>query len=103
MADALQPAWDRMQHYAASVAYDPGSRRFALTYPYGGVIACWETSGSFAGLVDVPKVSGLAFDMHAGFASNELGEIYRLDLSAMRANLYAKFPGMQRDNHLYLA
>ena len=102
-AEAPQEAWNRMQHYAASIAYDPDSKRFALSCPYGSVIACWEAGGDFAGLIEVPKVSGLAFDMHGGFASNELGETYRLDLSTMRAGLHAKLPGVQWDNHLYLA
>lgn len=103
LADAPQAAWDRMKHYAASVACDPASNRIALTCPYGGVIGCWEADGRFAGTIDVPKGSGIAFGMRQGFASNELGEVYRLDLPAMRAELHESFHGMQWDNHLYLA
>lgn len=102
-ADAPQEAWDRMKHYAASVAWDPASKRFALSCPLGGVIACWGANGEYAGLIDVPKASGIAFNADEGFASNESGEVYRLDLSAMHARLHAKLAGMQWDNHLYLA
>lgn len=102
-AGAPQAAWDRMQHYAASIAYDPASARFALTCPVGDVIACWDTGGEFTGLIDVPKVSGIAFNASQGFASNESGEVYRLDLSLMRASLHAKLLGVQWDNHLCLA
>jgi uncharacterized protein len=102
-ADAPQAAWDRMHHYAASVAFDPASMRFALTCPRGDVIACWSMAGNYAGLIDLPKVSGIAFGMGLGFASNELGEVYRLDLPHLGARLQAKLPGMQWDNHLYLA
>lgn len=102
-ANAPQPAWDRMHHYAASVAYDPASGRFALTCPLGDVIACWHANGDYAGLIDVPKVSGIALGAHEGFATNESGEVYRIDLSRMQARLHATFPGMRWDNHLYLA
>ena len=102
-ADAPQTAWERMQHYAASIAYDPSSHRFALTCPHGGAIACWEASGEYVGLLDAPKVSGIAFGAGQGYASNEWGEVYRLELSAMRISLHAKLPGVQWDNHLYLA
>lgn len=102
-AEAPQEAWERMRHYAASVAYDRANMRFALTCPVGSVIACWDAGGKYAGLVEVPKVSGIAFDVHGGFASNESGEVYRVDLSALEARLHARLSGVQWDNHLYLA
>ncbi len=102
-ADAPQAAWDRMRHYAASVAYDPVSARFAMTCPLGGVIACWSADGQYCGHIEVPKVSGIAFGMGSGFASNESGELYRIDPARLTANRHAVLPGMQWDNHLYLA
>lgn len=102
-ADAPQTAWDRMRHYAASVAYDVASDRFALSCPMGSVIACWSAAGDYAGLIDVPNASGLAFGDRHGFASNELGDVYRLDLARLNATLHTQFPGVQWDNHLYLA
>jgi hypothetical protein len=50
----------------------------------------------------LPKVSGIAFGRGQGFASNELGEVYRLELPRLDATLHAKLPGIQWDNHLYL-
>lgn len=102
-ADAPQEAWDKMKHYAASVSYDPSSDRFALTCPLGNVMACWDSKGNYAGHIDMPKVSGVAFGMGQGFATNELGEVYRLDMARLTANLGAKFPGVQWDNHLYIS
>ncbi|MGH8807920.1 MAG: DUF1513 domain-containing protein, partial [Noviherbaspirillum sp.] len=102
-AEAPQAAWDRTRHYAASIEYDPASKRFALTCPHGDVIGCWTAAGEYAGLIEVPKVSGIAFCENQGFASNELGEIYRLDLANLDARLHAKFAGLQWDNHLYCA
>lgn len=102
-ADAPQEAWDRMKHYAASVSYDPSSDRFALTCPLGNVMACWDSKGNYAGHIDMPKVSGVAFGMGQGFATNELGEVYRLDMARLTASLEAKFPGVQWDNHLYIS
>lgn len=102
-ADAPQADWDRMRHYAASVAYDPASERFALTCPLGSVLACWTAAGEYAGYIDLPKVSGVAFGMDRGFASNELGEVYRLDLAHLDAHLHMKLADVQWDNHLYLA
>lgn len=102
-ANAPQDAWDRMRHYAASIAYDAASRRFALTCPMGNVIACWNIGGEYAGMIDVPKVSGIAFEDGEGFASNELGEVYRIDAARLEANLLARLDGIQWDNHLYLA
>ena len=101
-ATAPQAAWDKMRHYAASVAYDPVTARFALSCPLGGVIACWNASGEYVGLIELPKASGLTFGKDQGFASNELGDVYRLDLSHMRAYLHASLPSVQWDNHLYL-
>jgi len=49
-AEAPQEAWERMRHYAASVAYDRANMRFALTCPVGSVIACWDAGGKYAGL-----------------------------------------------------
>ena len=102
-ADAPQAAWNRMRHYAASVAYDPASARFALTCPLGSTVACWNVAGEYVGHIDLPKVSGIAFDANQGFASTELGELHRLDLIRLRADLHRKFVGLQWDNHLYLA
>lgn len=101
-ADAPQAEWDKMKHYAASVSYDPASDRFALTCPLGNVLACWTSTGEYAGRIDIPKVSGVAFGMGQGFASNELGEVYQLHLRDLDARLYAKLSGVQWDNHLYL-
>lgn len=102
-AQAPQAAWDRMNHYAASIAYDPASDRFALTCPLGNVMACWDSNGNYAGHIDMPEVSGVAFGMGQGFATNELGEVYRLDMARLTASLEAKFPGVQWDNHLYIS
>lgn len=102
-AEAPQAAWDRMQHYAASVAYDPTSDCFALTCPRGNTLACWTALGRYAGHIDLPKVSGVAFAGERGFASNELGAVYRIDLRRLTADLYTKLDGMQWDNHLYVA
>ncbi len=101
-AEAPQAAWDRMRHYAASVAYDPAVGRFAITCPYGGVVACWDAGGEFAGLIDVPKVSGIAFGHGQGFASNELGDVYRIDLLRRQAAVILRLDGLQWDNHLFL-
>ena len=102
-AAAPQTAWDRMRHYAASVAYDPASARFAMTCPLGGVIACWDANEEFAGLIPLPKVSGIAVDTRHAFASNELGEVYRIDLARLAATSHATLSSVQWDNHLYLA
>jgi hypothetical protein len=101
-ADAPQEAWDKMQYYAASIAWDPASRHFVLSCPYGSVIACWSADEQYSGLIDVPKVSGIAFDGEHGYASNELGEVYQLDIGRERASLYTLLSGVQWDNHLYL-
>lgn len=102
-AKAPQSMWDRMRHYAASVAYAPSSDRFVLTCPLGNMIACWTTAGEYMGQIDIPKVSGIALINGEGFASNELGEVYRLDLSKLQAELHISIPGLQWDNHLYLS
>lgn len=102
-ADAPQAAWNRMGHYAASVAYNPANARFALSCPLGNALACWTAAGEYAGHIDLPKVSGIAFDKDQNFASNESGELYRLDLINLRAHLHRRFAGLQWDNHLYLA
>jgi hypothetical protein len=102
-APASQANWDRMRQYAASVAYDPASARFALSCPHGDTLACWTATGEYADQIEIPKVSGVAFRDGQGFASNELGEIYRLDLAKLEAKLYAKLAGLQWDNHLYCA
>jgi hypothetical protein len=102
-AVASQAAWNRMRHYAASVAYDPVSTRFALSCPRGDTLGCWTSEGEYAGYIELPKVSGIAFGNGQGFATNELGEVYRLDIARLNATLHATLPGMQWDNHLYLA
>ncbi len=102
-AEAPQAAWDRMQHYAASVAYDPASACFAVSCPLGDVLACWTAERQYLGHIDLPKVSGIAFGQGQGFASNESGEVHRLDLRRLSAQLHGKYPELQWDNHLYLA
>jgi hypothetical protein len=102
-AVAPQAVWNRMRHYAASVAYDPASARFALTCPLGDTLGCWTSEGDFAGSITLPKVSGVAFAEDGGFATNESGDVYRLDLARLTATLQANLPGVQWDNHLYLA
>jgi hypothetical protein len=102
-ADAPQEAWDKMRHYAASIAWDPASKHFVLSCPSGNLIACWSADEQYAGTIEVPKVSGIAFDGERGYASNELGEVYQLDIGRRRASLYKTLPGVQWDNHLYLA
>jgi hypothetical protein len=102
-AQAPQADWNRMRHYAASVAYDSSSNRFALSCPRGNIVGCWTSEGDHVGSIEVPKVSGIAFGAGQGFATNELGEIYPLDLAHRHASLEARLPQMQWDNHLYLA
>lgn len=102
-ADAPHSAWDRMRHYAASVAYDPASMCFALTCPRGDTLGCWTAEGDYAGHIHVPKVSGIAFSGSQGFATNELGEVYRLDVAHLGAALHARLPDVRWDNHLYIA
>lgn len=102
MAEAPQEAWNRMRHYAASVAFDPASARFALSCPLGDVIACWSSGGDYAGEIALPKVSGIAFDKTSGFASNELGELYTVDPARLAAVRQDRIAGMQWDNHLYI-
>ena len=103
-AVAPQAGWDRMRHYAASVGYDPASGRFALSCPLGDAIGCWSAKGdsAYAGVIAVPKASGIAFGAGQGFASNDSGEIYELDLVRMTARRHARFDGLQWDNHLYI-
>ncbi|WP_158597924.1 DUF1513 domain-containing protein [Noviherbaspirillum saxi] len=102
-ATAPDTVWNRMRHYAASVAYDPLSDCFALTCPLGDTMGIWSSAGEYLGSIAVPKVSGVAFHDGRGFASNELGEVYQIDLLRLTATRLAHFPGMQWDNHLYLA
>ena len=102
MADAPQYAWNRMANYAASIAYDMASHRYALTCPRGNVLSFWEGDRRYAGHIDLPKVSGIAFGTTGGFASNELGQIYQIDMNPLNATLHASYPGLQWDNHLYL-
>jgi hypothetical protein len=107
--DALQFAaappdvWDRMRHYAASVAYDPSSAQFALSCPLGNTLGCWTSAGAYAGSISIPKVSGIAFGAGQGFASNEAGQIFALNLATLSARLVSESPRFQWDNHLYLA
>lgn len=102
VADAPAAEWNRMQRYAASIGYDPVSRRFAISCPNGDSLACWNADGSYAGIIAVPKVSGIAFGAGEGFVSNELGQIHQVDLSAMTARLHHSVAGLQWDNHLYI-
>jgi hypothetical protein len=102
-ADAPPSAWNRMRHYAASVAYDPASMRFALTCPRGDTLACWTAEADYVGHIELPKVSGIAFSGGQGFATNELGEVYRLDVARLSATLHARLPDIRWDNHLYIA
>ncbi|WP_171014163.1 DUF1513 domain-containing protein [Chitinivorax sp. B] len=102
MGTAPQAAWDAMRHYAASIAYDPVSRYFVLSCPIGGQLACWRVDGTFVDILPVPKVSGIAFDAKGAFASNELGQLLRLDLVRRQANMLNNQAGWLWDNHLYL-
>lgn len=102
-AAAPEGVWDSMKQYAASIAYDAVSDRFALTCPFGDTLGVWSGAGEHVGCIDVPKVSGIAFHRGHGFASNELGELYQLDIAKLTADRLYQSPGLQWDNHLYLA
>ena len=102
LAAAPQEAWERMANYAASIAYDERSQCFAITCPKGDTTAFWNADRSFKGELPLAKASGVTFDQGQGYVSNELGEIYRVDMSNLQANLHAHHPGLEWDNHLYL-
>ncbi len=102
VAVAPQPSWDRMANYAASIAYDEHSQCFAFTCPKGDTTAFWKADRSFKGELTLAKASGVAFEQGHGYISNELGEIYHVDMTTLKANLHAHHPGLEWDNHLYL-
>lgn len=94
--------WDGMRHYAASVAYDPASDRFALSCPVGNRLACWSSAGVYAGSIEVPRVSGIAFSKDAGYATNEAGQVFDVDLERLSVCQVSRQPNVRWDNHLVL-
>jgi hypothetical protein len=102
IAAAPQQVWDRMENYAASIAYDARNQCFALTCPKGDAITVWKADRRYQGAITFPKASGVTFADGKGYASNELGQICEFDASALKASLYADKTGLEWDNHLYL-
>lgn len=103
IADAPQPAWNRMANYAASIAYDRQNQCFAITCPKGDTIAVWKADRRYRGKIAFAKASGVTFVDGKGYASNELGQIYQFDAPALKAKLYADKTGLEWDNHLFVA
>lgn len=101
VAAAPQQDWDAMANYAASIAYDKASGHFVITCPLGDAIAFWHVQKGYAGLLRLPKASGIVFNESGGYVSNELGEIHELDLDKRKLKLHARLERLQWDNHLY--
>ncbi|MBB5017339.1 hypothetical protein HNQ59_000603 [Chitinivorax tropicus] len=101
LAHAPQAAWDAMHHYAASIAYDAHDRLFVISCPLGNQLAYWSVNGDFVGMMEIPKVSGIAFTKKGGYASNEHGALLALDLSQPAAQAVQQQVGWMWDNHLY--